>query len=265
MPDVVVQDWGDSVFLAGSTALNNLVAAVPLVIGALLILAIGWLLSGVAARVVETLLRGSGLDRVFAQHGPGVYGARATTFRPSTVGGELVKWLIRIVFLVAAANVLNLPQVSDLLNRILLWIPNLIVGAVILLVAPLVARFVRGTIEVGAGQLGFTNGELLGRVAEVAIIAFAAIVAINQIGIATELVNILFIGVVAALALAFGLAFGLGGREVAGQLARDWYEASRRTAGRVAEAAEAADRSETETRPVSRQHGRPMPASARPR
>jgi hypothetical protein len=256
-PDVVITDWGDSLFLAVSTAINNLVSAIPQVIGAILILAIGWILSNVAARIVETLLRGAGADRLFAQHGPAVYGQRATTFRPSSAGGELVKWLIRIVFLVAAANVLGLPQVSALLNQILLWVPNLIVAAIILMVAPLVGRFLRGTIEVGAGQMGFTNAPLLGRIAEIAVIAFAVIVAINQLGIAADLVNILFIGIVAALALAFGLAFGLGGRDVAAHVTQEWYEASQRTAGRLAKSA--ADK------PASQQPGRPMPGSARPR
>ena len=65
--------------------------------------------------------------------------------------------------------------------------------------------------------MGFTNGRLLGRIAEIAIVAFAVLVAINQLGIAADLINILFIGIVAALALAFGLAFGLGGRDVAAQ------------------------------------------------
>jgi hypothetical protein len=256
-PDVVITDWGDSLFLAVSTAINNIVSAIPQIIGAILILAIGWILSNVAARIVEALLRGAGADRLFAQHGPAVYGQRATTFRPSSAGGELVKWLIRIIFLVAAANVLGLPQVSALLNQILLWVPNLIVAAIILMVAPLVGRFLRGTIEVGAGQMGFTNAPLLGRIAEIAVIAFAVIVAINQLGIAADLVNILFIGIVAALALAFGLAFGLGGRDVAAQVTQEWYEASQRTAGRIAKSA--ADK------PASQQPGRTMPGSAKPR
>ena len=145
------------------------------------------------------------------------------------------------MFLVAAANVLNLPQVSLLLNQVLLWIPNLIVAAIILLVAPLIARFVRGVIEVGAGRMGFTNASLLGRIAEAAIVIFAVIVAIDQIGIAADLVDTLFLGVVAALALAFGLAFGLGGRDVAAELTREWYESSKRTADRVSAATQDTD------------------------
>jgi Mechanosensitive ion channel, conserved TM helix len=248
MPTTEISDWGDAIFLALSNALNTFLAAIPQVIGALLIVVIGWLIAGVLARVTTGLLRRAGADRLYAEHAGDVYGSRSQQIKPSVVGGELVKWLIRIVFLVAAANVLGMTQVSELLNQILLWIPNLIVAAVILLVAPILARFVRGAIEVGAGEMGFTNAPLLGRIAEIAIVAFAVVIAINQIGIAAALVNTLFIGLVGALALAFGLAFGLGGREVAGQITQKWYESSQETATRVrAKANKAAPRTSPST------------------
>jgi hypothetical protein len=228
-----IQDWGDAIFLSLSNALNAFLSAIPAVLGALVILLIGWILAGIVARIVTSLLRRAGTDRVFAEHGGAVYGQNAQKFQPSIVAGEIVKWTIRIVFLVAAANVLGMPQVSQLLNQVLLWIPNLIVAAIILLVAPLLARFVGGAIETGAGSMGFTNAPLLGRIAQWAIIVFAVVIAINQVGIAENLVNTLFIGIVAALAIAFGLAFGLGGRDVAQELTRSWYESSVATADRV--------------------------------
>ena len=245
MPTVEISTWGDAVFLSLSNALNTFLAAIPQVIGALLILIIGWIVAGMVARLVGELLRRASADRLFAEHGGRVYGAQSEKIRPSVVASELVKWLIRLVFLVAAANVLGMPQVSELLNQVLLWIPNLIVAAIILLVAPLLARFVRSAIEVGAGQMGFTNAPLLGRIAEIAIVAFAVVIAINQIGIAADLVNIIFIGLVGAFALAFGLAFGLGGRDVAAQLTQSWYESTQAAARKVA----AAD--STPSRPVA--------------
>lgn len=240
MPTTDIQTWGDAVFLSLSNALNAFLNAIPLVIGALLIIIIGWIIAGVLARLVTEVLRRIGVDRLFAEHSGRVYGDRTREIKPSVVTGELVKWLVRLVFLVAAANVLGMTQVSELLNDVLLWIPNLIVAAIILLVAPLLARFVRGAIEVGAGEMGFSNASLLGRIAEIAIVAFAVIVAINQIGIAANLVNTLFIGIVAAVALAFGLAFGLGGRDVAAQLTQRWYEQSQDAAARVKAHAEGA-------------------------
>src|SRR5918999_2048142 len=247
MPTAEIQDWGDAVFASVSNALNTFLSAIPQVIGALLIIIIGWLIASAVAGLVTRLLRRAGADRLMATHGSTVYGQRSTQFKPSTIVAEIVKWIVRFVFLVAAANVLGMTQVSQLLNQVLLWIPNLLVAAVILLVAPVIARFVRGAIEVGAGQMGFSNAPLLGRVAEIAIVAFAVIVAINQIGIAANLVNILFIGLVAALAIAFGLAFGLGGRDVAAEITRGWYDSSRETAERVRSAAPSAGGSVTRT------------------
>jgi Conserved TM helix len=276
MPTAQIEDWGDAVFLSISNALNTFLSAIPQVLGALLIILIGWLIAGVVARITTGLLRRAGADRLMATHGSSVYGQRSAQFKPSTVVGEIVKWIIRFVFLVAAANVLGMPQVSELLNDVLLWIPNLLVAAVILLVAPVIARFVRGAIEVGAGQMGFTNAPLLGKVAEIAIVAFAVVVAINQIGIAANLVNTLFLGFVAAIALAFGLAFGLGGREVASQLTQEWYQASRAAADRVKAQTEASGSQSSPVTATQRQPmptretdmprgGQTMPGSARPR
>ena len=205
-------------------AIGDLIGALPAIVGALLILLVGWTISIVVGRIVTELLRRLGADRLYAQHAGGVYGAQGATFAPSRAAGSVVKWLIRLFFLIIALNSLGLTQVSVLLNQVVLWLPNLLVAAIILLVAPLLARFVRGAIEVGAGQMGFTNATLLGRIAEIAIIAFAVIVAVNQIGIAANLINTLFVGFVAALALAFGLAFGLGGRNVADRILTGAYQ-----------------------------------------
>ena len=246
-----VTDWGEALFLSLTNAFYAFVAAIPLVIAALLILIIGWVISNVLARIVREILERAGADRLFAEHGGAVYGTRSSAFQPSVVTAEIVKWIVRFIFLVAAANVLGLTQVSVLLNDVLLWIPNLIVAAIILLIAPLLARFVRGAIEVGAGQMGFSNGPLLGRVAEIAIVAFAVLIAINQLGIAADLINILFIGLVASIALAFGLAFGLGGREVAARITADWYEGMSSATEKVIVAANTPDSSATTTSAAS--------------
>ncbi len=256
-PVVNIRTWGDSVFLSLSNALNQFLGAIPLIIGAIIILIIGWLISNVLARVTNTVLRKAGADRLVYQHGAEVYGQATQDWPPSRIGAELVRWIVRLVFLIAAANTLGWTQFSQLLNSIILWIPNLIVAVVVLLVAPLIARFVRGAISTGASDMGFTNGPLLGRIAEVAIVAFAVIIAINQIGIAQNLIDILFVGLVGAVSLAFGLAFGLGGRDVAAQVTQQWYEQSRSTAEQVS------NRAQARVSPMPR--GGAARASARPK
>jgi hypothetical protein len=219
--------------------LSDLVTALPDLIGALLILLIGYVVAKVVSGIVRSLTERAGVDRTFAQHGGEVYGGATSTFTPSRLAGMITFGVILLIFLVAAANFLGWPQVSELLNGFIAWLPNLIVAVIILVAAPVIGRIVRGAIETGSSQMGMTSGRMLGRLAEIAIIGFAIVIAINQVGIASDLVNILFIGVVAALALAFGLAFGFGGREVAARLTQDWYEASRNAADRM-QAAEAA-------------------------
>ena len=256
-----VTDWGDAIFLSITNALNTFLAAIPQIIGALLILLIGWIIAGIVARILREILERVGVDRLFAKHGGEVYGSRSTELRPSIVASEIVKWIIRFVFLVAAANVLGMTQVSVLLNEVLLWLPNLLIAVVILLVAPLLGRFVRGVIEVGAGQMGFSNGRILGRIAEVAIIAFAVVIALYQIGIANDLISILFIGIVGALAIAFGLAFGLGGRDVAAEITRGWYTEMQSAATKVRDAAATLDDAPTASANVA---DRPTPVRATP-
>src|SRR3990170_2668507 len=258
-----VTDWGDALFLSLTNAMNSFLNAIPQVIGALLIIIIGWVISNLLARLVREVLERGGADRLFATHGGAVYGSRSSAFQPSIVASEVVKWIVRFIFLVAAANVLGMPQISLLLNQVLLWIPNLLVAAVILLVAPLLARFVRGAIEVGAGQMGFSNARLLGRIAEIAIVAFAVLIAINQLGIAADLINILFIGIVAAMSLAFGLAFGLGGRDVASRITEEWYASMSSATEKVLEAASTADVS-TPSVPIPPPASRPAQAPPAP-
>jgi Mechanosensitive ion channel, conserved TM helix len=242
----------DTLVASFNQVVNDIVTALPTIIGALIILLVGYIVARVVSGVARRLLVRVGADRTFAQHGSDVYGETANSMKPSTLGASVVFWVIILIFVVAAANFLGWPQVSQLINDFLAWLPNLIVAIVILVAAPIVGRIVRRAVESGSGQLGMTSGRMLGRIAEIAVIAFAVLIAINQVGIATDLVNILFIGIVAALALALGLAFGLGGREVAGQVTQDWYDRSKEVSARAqAQMAKESPRPSTESESTS--------------
>jgi Conserved TM helix len=226
-------DLGNTLATSFNQVVNDIVTALPAVIGALVILLIGWIIAKVASGIVSRLLARGGVDKTFADRGSEVYGKRASSMNPSKLAGTITFWVIMVVFLIAAANFLGWPQVSQLLNGFVGWLPNLIVAVIILVAAPIVGRIVRGAVETGSAQMGMSSGSSLGRVAEIGVIAFAVLIAINQVGIAADLVNILFIGLVAALAIGFGLAFGLGGREVAGQVTQDWYDKSKQVASQA--------------------------------
>ena len=228
-------DLADTLATSFNQVVNDLITALPAIIGAIVILLVGWVIAKVVSGIVRRLVERSGADRTVAERSKDVYGQRSNALVPSKLAGMITFWVIMVVFLIAAANFLGWPQVSDLLNDFIAWLPNLIVAVIILIAAPVVGRIVRGAVETGSAQVGMSSGRTLGRIAELAVIGFAVLIAINQVGIATDLVNILFIGLVAALALGFGLAFGLGGREVAAQVTQNWYDRSKEAAAMIQE------------------------------
>jgi hypothetical protein len=118
------------------------------------------------------------------------------------------------------------------------------VALVVLVIGGLAANALASLVRGATSESGLGNPDLLATIARVAVWAFAIVVAVNQIGVAATLVNTLFMAVVGALALATGLAFGLGGRETAAQIVRGWYERGQAEAPKLAQAADAA-RSQT--------------------
>lgn len=215
----------DATLNAIQAGLVALVSFIPALIGAILILIVGWIIAGVLGRLVTMLLGRVGFDQASERAGITGFirqsGARDMT--PSGVFGWLVKWFVRLIFLEAAAAALRLEAITNIINQIILFIPNLVVALVVLWIGFLAGRFVGALVRGATAQAGFDRPGLLAGIAQYAIVAFAVVVAVEQIGVATSLVNLLFAAVVGALALAFALAFGLGGREVAGQVWRTWY------------------------------------------
>jgi hypothetical protein len=149
-----------------------------------------------------------------------------------------VKWFIRLIAIQAAATILGMAQISQIINSILLWLPNLVVAIAIIVIGALIARFVGGLVRGATAEMGFGNPNLMGGIARYAILVFAVIAAVDQLGIAETVVNTLFVGAVAAIAAAFALAFGLGGQDVARQITQGWYQRGQDASRRVAEYAQ---------------------------
>jgi Conserved TM helix len=216
---VPVRDTGDAFKASLAGALNTFLSAIPRIIGFAVVLIVGWIVSSVLARGVQALLHAVKFNDLARRSGFADFVQKMGVRDDSSgVIASIVKWFVRLVTLVVAFDTLGLPAVSNVLNQLLLWLPNLIVALVVLVVGGLaanaLARLVRGT----TAAAGFSNPDTLETVTRVAVWSFAVVVAVNQLGIATTFINTLLIGVVGALALAFGLAFGLGGRDRAAQV-----------------------------------------------
>jgi small-conductance mechanosensitive channel len=234
-----IQNWGDALWASMAGAMAMLLAAVPKIIGFLLILAVGWFIASLVARGVAALLRTVQFNELAQRSGfAGFVRSMGVQTDSSGFLALITKWFVRLIVLVAAFDALGIQAVSGVLQQLLMWLPNLVVALVILVIGGLAARalsgLVRGAVE--RSQLG--NPDLLAGIARVAVWAFAIVVAINQIGIAQTLINTLFMATVGAVALALGLAFGLGGRETASEIVRGWYQRGRQAAPRMKEAAQ---------------------------
>ena len=214
-----VRTVGESLRASLAATLDTLVSALPRLIGFTLILIVGWILSSLLARGAAALLHAIRFNDLARRSGFADFVRNMGVRQDASwfVAG-IAKWFVRLITLVVAFDLLGLTAVSTVFQQLLLWLPNLLVALVVLVIGGLAAkalsRLVRGT----TAEAGFSNPDVLAAVTRIAVWAFTAVVAVNQIGIATELINTLLVGVVGALALPSGLAFGLGGRERAADI-----------------------------------------------
>ena len=242
MPTVIT-DWGQAIAASVVAALTLFFEAIPRVIGFLAILIIGWLISGLLASGVAALLRAVRFNELAQRAGvTGFVNKMGLRTDASGLLANIAKWFVRLIVLVVAFDALGLPAVSEVLQQFLLWIPNLVVALVVLVLAGLAANALGNIVRGAAAQAQLGNPETLATVARIAIWVFAVVIAANQVGIASTLVNTLFMGFVAALALALGLAFGLGGRETAAQVVQNWYRRGQEARAQMERAADSMER-----------------------
>ena len=237
----VVTDWGTALMSSVAAALAVLLGGIPKILGFAIILLIGWLIASAVATAVAAVLRAVKFNDLAQRAGLSGF-VQKMGVHTDAAGflANVVKWFVRLIVLVSAFDALGLPAVSQVLQQLLLWLPNLVVALVVLVIGGLAADALASLVRGTTSESGLGNADLLANIARIAVWAFAIVVAVNQIGIATELVNTLFMASVGALALALGLAFGLGGRETAAHIWQSWYDKGQRAAPKMARAAEAA-------------------------
>jgi hypothetical protein len=211
-----VENMGEAISLSLINLWQKLIEFLPAFIGALLVFLIGWIIAGAAGKLAEKFIKAIQIDKAAEKIGyEGKLHGGETRLTISVFFGGLVKWFLILVFLMAAADILKLDQVTIFLNNILLYIPNVFVAVVILAIVFLTGNFVYNIVKGSSKAVGVMSATFLASISKWAIIIFGIFAALIQLGVASSLVSTIFIGIVAMLALAGGLAFGLGGREEA--------------------------------------------------
>ncbi len=216
---MLIQTWGE-VF---SSSLQNLwvgfIDFVPGLIIAIVVFIVGWVLGSVVGRAIAQVITALKIDKLFQSAGAEEFFNRAGI--KLNVGGfigEIVKWFIVIVFLMTSLEVVGLQQVNNFLREVVLsYLPQVFIAALILVVAMIVSDLTRKVVSGIARGANVRGANFVGSVSYYAIWIFALIIALSELGIAPQFMQILFTGIVAMLAIAGGLAFGLGGKEAASQ------------------------------------------------
>ena len=247
-PPQTAAEFGDRI----QDSFAQIGAFVPSLLGALVILFAGYLLAKLAQRATARLLRRLHLNEALERGGV-LHAVERTgaSVNPARVVADLVFWLVMFAVLLIAANALGLRSLAEVFGELVGYIPSVIAAVVIIIVGIVLGNFVGGLIQASAGAIH--GGPTLARVGRVGVIVIAVFMALQELGVATEIVTTAFASLFGAVALALALSFGLGNRELAGEITRQWYDryrAERAAIDReVAEAA--AEEEEALARPVT--------------
>jgi len=205
------------------TSLVLLGEFVPAMLGALVILFAGYLLAKMCERGADRFLRRIRLNAMLQRGGVLQAVDRAgTNVNPVRVVASLVFWLVMFAVLLVAANALGLESLAGVFSELLSYIPSVIAAIVIIILGIVLGGFVGGLIQASAG--GLHGGPTLARVGRGGVVVLAVFMALQELGIATDLVTTAFAILFGAVALAMALAFGLGNRDLAGEVTRAWYQ-----------------------------------------
>jgi small-conductance mechanosensitive channel len=204
-----------------SDGLGAILGALPTLIGALIILVIGFIIAKVLQGITTKVLESMGFQGWMEQGGIKQFFDRSQTNQtPLSILGKLVFWLVFFIAITMAVDTLGISAISDVLAQFIAYIPQIIAAILILVLATLLANFVAGIVR------GATGSNIAGSVAQYGLIVFAAFAALTQLGIAEGLIAPTFLILLGGVALAAAIAFGLGGQGVARQMVEDGYEKS---------------------------------------
>lgn len=191
----------------------------------LLILIVGWVIAKIVRTVIVRVLKTIRLDVLsertkleeLLQKGGVKY-----TF--SELLGAICYWFLLLVALVVAVNAVGLTVAADLLNRIILYIPNVIAAIFILVLGAFLARVLANVVQAASANAGITQSKFLAKIVEIVIIIFALAITLEQLNIGKTIIGLAVNIILASLGLGFALAIGLGCKDIVGKAVAEWVE-----------------------------------------
>ena len=216
---MTVQNWADVLTSSLQTLWFKVINFIPELIGAIIVLIVGLIIATGLGSFVEKLINALKIDVFLRRLGLEAYIERAgLRLNAGRFLGEIVKWFLVVVFVLAACDILGLFGISAFLGDVLLYFPNVIIAALIMLVAILVGNFLRHLIKASVKSARLYSANFLGTLTWWAILVFGFLAALMQLGVGVAIINTLITGFIAMIAIAGGIAFGLGGKDFAASL-----------------------------------------------
>ena len=221
----MVADWASVTIEALQNLWQGFLHFIPALIGAIIVFAIGWFISVVIGKAVSEVLKRLRFNRIF-EKGAWKEALEKAEFKVDAAEfvGIVVKWVLVIVFLLAAVEILGLTQFAGFLSAVLAYLPNVVVAAFIFVAAVIIADILEKVVRATVESIRVGYGHIVGVIIRWSIWIFAIFAILVQLKIAQSLLNTLFTGLVGVIVVAAGLAFGLGGREIAAEVLRDLYK-----------------------------------------
>ncbi|MBN2197745.1 hypothetical protein JW698_00900 [Candidatus Wolfebacteria bacterium] len=213
------QGWTETLIISFQNVWAGIINFLPSLIGALILIIVGLIVAAGLRALIEKIINTLKLDSVLKKVGlDPIFERAGLQLNSGKFIGLLFYWFLVIVFVLAVTDILGLYGVSLFLKDVVSYIPNIIVAVLIMLVAVMVANFLRSIIKASVKGAKLHNSKFLSSLAWWVIIVFGFLAALIQVGIAVTILNTLITGLIAMLALAGGIAFGLGGKDYAASL-----------------------------------------------
>ncbi|MAF43521.1 MAG: hypothetical protein CMI54_05045 [Parcubacteria group bacterium] len=220
----MVLDWWEITKDSLQDLVGGVLNFLPNLGGALLVLIVGWFISVGIGKLVAEVLKRVKFNQLFEKGGWKEALSKAELkVDPSGFVGGIIKWVLVIVFLMAAVEILGFEQFAEFLKSVVLWLPNVVVAVAIFIVAVIIADYLAKLMRAWVEGMKVGYGHFVEVIVKWAIWIFAILAILLQLGIATELTETLFQGIVAFAVIAGGLAFGLGGKDVAAEILQDLH------------------------------------------
>lgn len=214
----MVVDWTTITLEALEKAWQGIIGFLPNLIASIVLFLIGWLISCALGKLTAEILLRLGFDKLFERTGwKDVMEKAELKVGPSEFTGAIVKWISVIIVLLISVEALGFSQFASLLNQFILWLPNLVVAIAIFLVAIILADILDKLVVISVKKVGIKYAEFLGEATKWTVYIFSLLIILLQLGVAETVINAFIIGFIAMISLAFGLAFGLGGKDAAAQ------------------------------------------------